>query len=221
MKKILLFVAALACSVASWAQSDAVSATVANGELAVSLTNATSYVAFQMDIALPAGVTVDAENAVNLNSVRLNQPNGTVTIASSTESNNFKIAYNTLSNGHVRVIAYNLENREIQSNSGALFTVTLNGYTSGDITLSQVKFVTKGQLEEQPLADATAEAGDVDPEVLYDLNEDGSPDIDDAMLIIDAWLEGTDADHPEWDLNGDDAVDIDDAMLIIDYWLNA
>lgn len=222
MKKILLFFAAAVCAIASWAQTDAtVSATVTGEELTVALTeNGQQFVAFQMDIQLPAGVTVESTGAITLMTDRLTQP-GTASAIDASENVNFKVLYNVLPDNKLRVIAYNLENREIGGTAGdPLFKVALHGTSEDAITFNNIKFVTKSVLEEVDLAEVTAEAGEVDLETLYDLNDDGWADIDDAMMILEAWVNGEEDEHPEWDFNNDGFVDIDDAMLILEYWVN-
>lgn len=211
MKKILLFVAALACSVASWAQNE-LSATVAGDQLTVSLTNETSYVAFQMDIALPEGVTV---NAITLNEDRLDK-NPDVTIAGA-DNSDFTVAYNVLSGNVLRVVVYNLENREIVDQSGDLFTVSISGYTEGEINIDNIKFVTKGQLEEDVLKATIAAEGTT---LRYDLNNSGAEDINDALVLLQYILDDEAPYNAKYDLNADgSSVDISDALVILQYLL--
>lgn len=211
MKKILVFIAAAACAFTSWAQTNQLSATVSGDKLTVSLNNETNYVAFQMDIVLPEGVTVDANGAIKLNEARLDK-NATVSVAGA-ENSDFTVAYNTLSDGKVRVIAYNLANREIQGATGELFTVTLNGYEEGEISISNVKFVDTA-LVEQSLATAIAEAG----EASLDVNGDGEVDAVDALAILQDVLDETNT--PAYDLNADGETDAVDALVVLQYVLD-
>lgn len=185
MKKILLFVAALACSVASWAQNE-VSATATSGKLSVALTNESeAFVAFQMDIVLPADVTVANDGtAVTFNDQRLTQPGTNVSIAGSNETANFQVVYNVLSDGKVRVIAYNLENRALAGHAGELFSVAFTGSTSESFTVENIKFVTESALEEIKLTTVTSvpgssyRMGDI-------VGEDDSIDVFDLNALVD------------------------------------
>lgn len=215
MKKILLLFAAAICAVASWAQST-VSATVSGQEVAVSLSNAgEAFVAFQMDINLPEGVDVAAESgAVTIATERLTQP-GTASDIDASETIDFKVLYKQ--NGRVlRVIAYNLENREIVGEAGKLFTVALSAAPAqaSDVNVSNIKFVTKSALAEVELPTVDAETG-LHP---YDVNRSGGePDIDDAIAILEYCLIVGAPYKAEYDLNYDTHSDIDDAIIILTY----
>lgn len=218
MKKILLFFAAAVCAIASWAQTDAtVSATVTGEELTVALTeNGQQFVAFQMDIQLPAGVTVENTGAITMMTDRLTQSADAPAFTAPGETVSFKVLYNVLPDNKLRVIAYNLENREIGGTAGdPLFKVALQGTSEDAITVSNIKFVTKTQLEEVelPTVDAVTEEG-FHP---YDLNKSGGdPDIDDAVLLLN-YIVTSDVYVKEYDLNDDTFVDIDDAVIILNY----
>lgn len=215
MKKILLFVAALACSVASWAQNE-VSATISSGKLTVSLDNETSYVAFQMDIALPEGVTVASEDAIAPNLARLDK-NATVAITGS-ENSDFTIVYNTINSGRtLRVVAYNLQNREIKSNAGELFTVTLTGYAGGEITVDNIKFVTADALEEATLAAKTAvESGEIDP----DANGDGKFDLKDVTYLLSLYVEDATYELSKVDFSDDGKFDLKDVTALLNLYVS-
>lgn len=218
MKKILLLFVAMICAAAGWAQEATVSATVTGEELTVSLAeNGKQFVAFQMDIQLPAGVTVENDGtAITLMTDRLTQP-GTASKIDASENVNFKVLYNVLPDNRLRVIAYNLENREIGGTAGdALFTVALNGTSEDAITVSNIKFVTKSALEEVelPAVDAVTEEG-FHP---YDVNKDHSVDTEDAAMLYNRYL-NDDEYVKAYDLNNDDAVDTEDAALVYNYYL--
>lgn len=187
MKKILLLFAAAICAVASWA-ADEVTATITGTQLTVNLTNETSFCAFQMDVALPAGVGVDD---VVLNVDRLDE--GTTTVVGA-ENGNFQIRYNVLSDGTLRVIAYNLANRQINNAEGTLFTVTLDSETSEAISIDNIIFVDTQSLIEHRLNKADVEEGAAF--LMGDVNGDEEVnvfDIDDAIAYStgewdDAWF---------------------------------
>lgn len=196
MKKILLFFAAVICAAASWA-ADVVTATVSDKQLTVNLENETLFCAFQMDIALPAGVGVE-DVALNVN--RLDE--GTTTIAGAANGN-FEIRYNVLSDGTLRVLAYNLANRELKLSAGALFTVTLDKATEEEMTIDNILFVDKARLEEHRLNNANVEKAD--EYELGDVNCDGSVDIFDIDDLISYIL----GEYPEEDPFSETAADCD------------
>lgn len=214
MKKILLFFAAAACAVASWA-ADVVTATITDKQLTVNLENETLFCAFQMDIALPAGVGVED---VTLNVNRLDE--GTTTIAGAANGN-FTIAYNVLPDNTLRVIAYNLANRELKLSEGALFTVTLDQATDAELNITNILFVDKDQLEEHRLENAAVEEGATFKP--GDVTGEGVVNIDDVQAVIDLVFGRTDGVAEGWNLEAADPVKgagakytIDDVTAIID-----
>lgn len=217
MKKILLFFAAAVCAIASWAQTDAtVSATVTGEELTVALTeNGQQFVAFQMDIQLPAGVTVESTGAITLMTDRLTQP-GTTSKIDASENVNFKVLYNVLPDNRLRVIAYNLENREIGGNEGdALFTVTLSAAPdeASDISLSNILFVTKNELAEIQIPEIDAISG----RHPYDIDGVEGVTVSDALFLLTYIVEEKPfrADY-DFDTNKG-ALTVGDAMVILNY----
>lgn len=182
MKKILLFFAAAVCAIASWAQDATVSATVKSQTLEVALANPSEdFVAFQMDITLPEGVTVANSGAVALVPDRLTQP-GTASTIDANETVNFIVAYNKISENVVRVLAYNLENRAIAGNEGTLFKVTFAGTPADNFEVSNVKFVTVTELNEVDLDAITSTIGETF--VPGDINRDGEPTVSDITCLI-------------------------------------
>ena len=214
MKKILLLFAAAICAVASWAQST-VSATVSGQEVAVSLSNAgEAFVAFQMDINLPEGVDVAAESgAVTIATERLTQP-GTASDIDASETIDFKVLYKQ--NGRVlRVIAYNLENREIAGEAGKLFTVALSAAPAqaADVNVSNIKFVTKSALAEVELPEVDAVSG----KHPYDIDGVEGVTVSDALFLLTYIVEENPyrADY-DFDTNVG-ALTVGDAMVILNY----
>lgn len=190
MKKILLLFAAAVCAIASWAADATVSATVKGQKLEVALANdAQAFVAFQMDITLPAGVNVEAAGAVVMNTDRLTEKTGTPVPGAANA--NFIIAYNKIDETHVRVLAYNLENRALAGTSGELFTMTFTGTTDENFTIDGIKFVTETELAEIELAiaESTKDAG----VELGDVNLSGSVTISDVTGAL-AFIKGGNTD---------------------------
>lgn len=213
MKKILLFVAALACSVASWAQNE-LSATVAGDKLTVSLTNETSYVAFQMDIALPADVSVASEGAIALNKTRLDEKAGSA-IAGATNSD-FTVAYNVISGNVLRVVVYNLENRQIVGQTGELFTVTLSGTPADEVGIDNIKFVTKDQLEESTLEAIKAEeSGEMD----FDYDGSGAFDLGDVSALLTLFLNDGEYTLSKVDFDQDGSFSLGDISTLLNVFL--
>lgn len=216
MKKILLLFAAAVCAVASWAADATVSATVKGQELTVALANdAQAFVAFQMDITLPAGVNVESDGAIVMNTDRLTLKPGVTPVAGATDAN-FIIAYNKINDTTVRVLAYNLENRALAGNEGALFTMTFTGSTSENFTVDGIKFVTETELAEISLDRAESVAGA--DFVRGDVTGEGDVDIFDINAIVDFILKNdTSAYNADAaDVNGDTEIDIFDINAIVD-----
>lgn len=213
MKKILLLFAAAICAVASWA-ADEVTATITGKQIAVNLANETSFCAFQMDVALPAGVGVDD---VALNVGRLDE--GTTTVVGA-ENGNFQIRYNVLSDGTLRVIAYNLANRQINNAEGTLFTVTLDSETSEAISIDNILFVDTATLIEHRLNRADVEEGA--DTLIGDINGDGKVNLFDLDDLIDyqlGYLTADDINIDAADVNGDTKVNLFDIDDLIDLLL--
>lgn len=183
MKKILLLFAAMICAVAGWAQDATVSATVKGQKLEVGLNNAAEdFVAFQMDITLPAGVEVAENGAVAIDPARLTPKSGTITIGDSEATLNFVVVYNQIDATHVRVIAYNFENRAIEGHDGALFNMSFTGTPGANFELANVKFVTVTELNEVDLGAISSTIGDAF--VPGDINRDGEPTVSDITCLI-------------------------------------
>lgn len=217
MKKLLLFFAAAVCAAAGWAQtSSSLSATVKSQTLEVALTNPTeNFVAFQMDIVLPSGVTVlNDGTAMALNDERLTKKAGTP-VAGATNAN-FSLVYNVIDATHVRVLAYNLENRALDGTEGTLFTMTFAGTPEGDFNVEGIKFVTESALAEVELTPAVSENGSA--VVPGDVDHSGEVDPLDLACMVDILLAKAEK-VAEADLDGNGDVDPLDMSLLIDILL--
>lgn len=205
MKKILVFIAAAACAFTSWAD-DVVTAKYNGTKLDVELANSTSFVAFQMDIDLPEGVTVES---IDSNIARLKQ-GANVTINGEDTETPFVIAKNVIDseNNVLRVIAYNLGNNEIKEASGKLFTINFNNAVT-EATISNIKFVDQ-ELVEKDLANATAEAGGV----FGDVTGEGDVDVEDVSKVLNVSL-GAEAFDANCDLTGEGDVDVEDVSIVL------
>lgn len=220
MKKILLLFVAMICAVAGWAQQATVSATVKGEQLEVALTNPSEdFVAFQMDITLPEGVSVNANGAVALVADRLTQP-GTPSAIDANETVDFVVAYNVLNATTVRVIAYNLENRAIAGKEGALFNMTFTGTPADNFIVDNILFVTTSNLNEIKLALAESTADSV---LIGDVNRDTKVNALDLTALLNIVLNKLNGDE-NYDLeaanvNGDDKINALDLTALLNITL--
>ncbi len=196
MKKIILFLIMLVgSSPLLAADTDVVFARLDGKTLNVSLTNTTTFVAFQMDIDLPEGVTVEAP----VKGVRLNE-------------NNFLLVYNTYDTEKnvVRVLAYNLTNSSISGENGEnLFSMALSGTGSEPITVSNIIFADNTPAEVF-LSDATAV-------ITGDVNKSGTLELNDLIaltkFIIGDNTDGLDSDAA--DVNCDGTITVNDLIALV------
>lgn len=205
MKKILLLFAAAICAVASWAQ-DVVTAKYNGNMLDIELTNSTQFIAFQMDITLPADVTV---TSITSNVDRLFQQENVV-IEGEEVTTDFKVLYNVIdeTNNVVRVIVYNLGNNEIKEATGKLITLNLNT-TIEEATIDNILFVDNGMIEKalaQVIAEQGAKAGDV--------NLDGFVTLADAQAIFKRIVNLENNPSYNYDVDGNGTPTIADAILV-------
>ena len=192
MRKLLLLFALIAGSVASYAD-DLVTAKVNDATtIDVCLTNDASYVAFQMDITLPAGVSITDAEATE-DRTDLNGDWDQVDIGGTYYESGYTIVYNQIdaTTNTWRIVGYSLGNHKIEGTSGeAIATLTISGadgvYEVDDIVsgsaLANVIFVTETDLEEVILAaEILAEAG-FNP---ADINKDGTVNASDIVAFLE------------------------------------
>ena len=194
MKKVLFLFALLLSTVAARAEGDAVTAKVSGTTLSIGLENATTFIAFQMDITLPEGVSAtDVEKTGRL----AQGPN--VTINGEDTATPFIIAYNTLANGKLRVIAYNLGNHAISQATGDILTITLSAAVSDPttITVDNILFVKSEDLTEVAIDAATGEQG----ALRGDVNMDGEVGITDLGALVNILL-GKSSQTPTSNVDG-------------------
>lgn len=208
MKKILLLFAAAICAVASWA-ADVVTAKYNGNKLDVELTNTTPFVAFQMDITVPAGVTLQGTPVSNIE--RLAQGEN-VLINSVSTPTPFQLLHNVISSDAekqvIRVIAYNLGNNEIKNATGKLFTLNFDADVT-EASIDNILFVDQA-LVEQSLAKAIAEKGGK----LGDIDGDGFVDTVDITIALQI-AAGKIGKIDAADIDGDGYVDTVDVTMIL------
>lgn len=208
MKKILLFFAAAVCAIASWAD-DVVTAKYNGTKLDVELANTTQFVAFQMDITVPASVTLQGSPVSNIE--RLAQGENVVINAVSTPTP-FQLVHNVISSDAekqvIRVIAYNLGNNEIKNAVGKLFTLNFDANVT-EASIDNILFVDQA-LVEQSLAKAIAEKSGK----LGDVDGDGFVDTVDVTLALQIAANKI-AKIDAADVDGDGFVDTVDITMIL------
>ena len=96
------------------------------GDVAVSLTNPTAYTAFQMDVTLPMGVSLEKAQLTGR----------------TTDSHMVNVS--KTGEGRYRIVGFSMENEPLNGNSGDLLNMNLqsNGQASGTIAINNVIFVT-------------------------------------------------------------------------------
>lgn len=199
--------AAMVLSSLCMSAADEVTAKVSGTNLNIGLVNETSYVAFQMDIKLPAGVSASTIEAV---ANRLSQEGSDSEIGGT----KFIVASNVLEGNVLRVIAYNLANAAIKDATGDILAITLNAApaAASDIKITNIKFVTETDLVEMNLADVTGENGGNKG----DVNKDGKVDVNDIIAVANIIL-GKDTskyDMDAADVNSDTAINVNDIIAI-------
>lgn len=237
MRKLLLLFALIAGSVAGYAD-DLLTAKVMDSEtIELCLTNSVNYVAFQMDITLPAGASFEADD------VTITVRTGDAGWQDGEDENSlgtteFQIATNCIdaNNNTYRIVGYSLGNHIIEGTPGesiATITLTLTGQaedcTVDDIvsgsSFSNIIFVTKTDLEEITNIVGSFEAGATPGDVTLDgkfLNND----ITAAIALVLSETQATLANDEGWslinaDIDGSGTVLVNDVTAIITLVLNA
>lgn len=146
MKKIIttLLVAAL-CSGTSLCKADNVNVAVNGENISIGLDNEEAYVAFQMDVTLPEGMTASQM----LCTERLVQGDD-VTIEGEKVSTDFRIVCNMIEENVLRVVTYNMGNNRIEGNDGGILDIAFSYVPVGTSTigLSNIRFVKASDLSE-------------------------------------------------------------------------
>jgi hypothetical protein len=193
------------------------------GTITISLDNETSYTAFQMEITLPAGLTIEK------------QTDDYSAMSIVTERNNaHQVLYNQLESGVIKVAAFSFDgtngNEPFTGNSGDLLVIEVNvasDYTPADVDIQDIKFVRLSKVASENLTavtdfDVVNEQGE---EVLLgDVDGNSKVDTNDAILVIKYFLgidlEGANFNAAVADVTGDNTIDTNDAVAIIQIFLN-
>lgn len=151
--------------------------------------------AYQCDITLPEGVTINTDVSTSLST--------------------HVVASNTLSDGKYRVLCYSMSNEAIPAGPVASFVVDLASSVSpsAQFTVSNIEIADANSLAVNPEAN-NAGLGTASNE---DVSGDGIVDAKDISIIIQHILAD---DHSVGDVNGDGIVDAKDISILIQYILN-
>lgn len=185
---------------------------IAAGEthmVSILLDNEESYTAFQTDLYLPEGLTVEQEDGEYIFDL------------TSRKARDHSISTQTQADGSIRLMSYSLLINAYSGNSGALVTFNImasddfNG--SATITLRGTLFITTAGAEvtfadEECLvtSSATSLRGDVD--------DDGNVNIADVTVLIDYLLSGNSngVNLTNADVEDDNVINIADVTALID-----
>ncbi len=176
-------------------------------EMAICLENEETYTAFQFDLVLPEGITLEKNTKGNVIYTKGNRYSGMRTITITPHEGNM-----------YRIVSTSIKNNEITGNSGALLTVSLladeslekKTYTA---TIENV-ILTKPDGSQLDARSSTISI--TTKEVLYgDSNDDGNVNVTDAVVSINNILgrPSVTFNKTQADINRDHIVDIYDVYL--------
>lgn len=189
--------------------------TIAAGEtltVSIILDNEVEYTAFQTDIYLPEGLTVEQEDGEYIFDL------------TTRKARDHNLAAQLQQDGSIRLMSYSPKINAYKGNSGALvtFCVTASDEFAGtaSILLHKTLFTTVSG-SEVPFADETCTVTGPAALLMGDVDGDGRISIADVVAIIDMLLEGRTniADHPAADYDGDSRITVADVTALIDYLL--
>ena len=190
--------------------------TIAPGEtqtVSIMLDNETTYTAFQTDIYMPAGLTIEMEDGDYIFDL------------TDRKSRDHMIASQPQPDGAIRVISYSNRINPFSGNSGALVTFNLTAGTDftgpATIALRNTLFTTTAGME-IPLGDETCTVTVPAVGKKGDVNGDGNVNISDVTALIDYLLSGNASNIQlgNADINTDGSVNISDITALIDYLLS-
>lgn len=178
--------------------------------ISILLDNEAAYTAFQIDITMPNGLTVEQEDGDYIFDL------------TSRKARDHNIGSQLQPDGTIRVISYSPGVKPYSGNSGALvtFDVTASEDFTGPavIAMRNILFTTEAGVE-IPFGD---EVCTVTRRFKGDVNDDGIVDINDVTALID-YLLGLQVEHinvANADVDDDDAITINDVTALIDMLLS-
>ena len=186
--------------------------TIAPGEtrtVSIMLDNETTYTAFQTDIYMPAGLTIEMEDGDYIFDL------------TERKSRDHLIASQPQADGAIRVISYSNRINSFSGNSGALVTFNVSAATDftgpATIALRNTLFTTIAGVE-IPFGDETCTVSVLLIGIKGDVNGDGSISISDVTALIDYLLSGNanGINLVGADCNTDGSISISDVTALID-----
>lgn len=180
--------------------------------VSIILDNEVPYTAFQTDIFMPEGLTIEQDDGDYIFDL------------TSRKSRDHIIASQSQANGSIRVICYSPHVNAFIDSDGPLvtFNVTASPNFEGpaSISLCNTLFTTTSGLE-VPFNDETCVVTVLSAGVQGDVNGDGILNISDVTTLIDYLLNSNDAsiDLENSDVTGDGTINISDVTAIIDMLL--
>ena len=187
---------------------------IAHGEtrtVNILLDNQTAYTAFQCDIYMPEGLTIEQEGGCY--SIDL----------TSRKAQDHNIALQAQANGSIRIISFSPNVNVYSGNNGALVTIDVvaseNFVGPASITLRGTLFTTTTGVE-VPFDDETCIVTLSSTVIRGDVNGDGKVSINDVTALIDLLLGGVTVSNDAADFNEDGNVSISDVTTLIDFLLS-
>lgn len=177
------------------------------GKITIALDNATAYTAFQMDIKLPEGLSIESSGAME--------------IVSAVDADH-NVAYNTV-DGVTKVAAYSFDGASSGNNafkaSGDFLVITVTAaadYTPADVQIENIIFVTQSDLAAVTDFEVETEVG-----LMGDVDGSGAVTLLDGLAIIDYYLKKNPSPFnlALADLNGDGEITLLDGLAAIDIYL--
>jgi len=190
--------------------------TIAGGAtrtVSIVLENETEFTAFQTDIYLPEGLTVEQEDGDYIFDL------------TGRKARDHNIASQEQPNGSIRLMSYSPSVIAYSGNSGALvtFKVTAASNFAGPavIALRNTLFSTPTGIE-LPLDDENCNVTSPNSTPQGDVTGDGILDIEDVTVLINIVLGNTspNAIIANADMNGDSKIDVEDVTALINKVLN-
>ena len=181
--------------------------TIAPGEtktLSIMLDNETAYTAFQTDIYMPTGLTIEMEDGDYIFDL------------TERKSRDHMIASQPQPNGAIRVISYSNRINPFSGNSGALVTFNVTAGTDftepAAIAMRNTLFTTTAGVE-IPFGDETCTVNGIKG----DVNGDGHVSISDVTALINYLMSGnnTSIQAGNADMNSDGSISISDVTALI------
>ena len=176
-------------------------------EMAICLENEETYTAFQFDLVLPEGITLEKNAKGNVIYTKGNRYSGMRTITITPHEGNM-----------YRIVSTSIKNNEITGNSGALLTVSLLADESLEkkTYTATIENVILTKPDESQLEARSSTISITTKEVLYgDSNDDGNVNVTDAVVSINNILgrPSVTFNKTQADINRDHIVDIFDVYL--------